>query len=228
MNKLIKVARYHLVDRIQYLVLPISVTLFAFAVNLVIFRLVNAQENEYTGGLMTLYVFLFVSGVLSVTKSLPFGLTLGLSRRSYYLGTLTLVGWLAATFSLGVVLLQALERATGGWGMRLHFFRVPWILDGAWYMTWLTSFVLLVLLFLYGMWFGLVYRRWSIFGTVLFSAAQVLVLLGTAVLITWTRSWPAVGEFFGTLSVLSFVGVLAVLAVALGAGGFATMRRVTV
>ncbi len=42
--------------------------------------------------------------------------------------------------------------------MGLHFFRVPWIMDGPWYTTWLTSFVLLVLFlfFFYGMWYGLV------------------------------------------------------------------------
>jgi hypothetical protein len=66
--------------------------------------------------------------------------------------------------------LQAVERATGGWGLSLHFFRVPWIMDGPWYQTWLTSFVLLVLFFLYGMWYGLVFRRWSMPGLVAFIA----------------------------------------------------------
>jgi hypothetical protein len=36
---------------------------------------------------------------------------------------------------------------------------VPYILAGPWYLTWLTSSVLLILMFIYGMWFGIVYRR---------------------------------------------------------------------
>lgn len=228
MNTLVKVARYHLMDRLQYLILPVGITTFTFLVNLVIFQLIGARDNNYSGTLMTLFVFLFVSGVMSVTKSLPFGLTLGVSRRTYFIGTITLIVGLSILYSLGIVLMQALERATNGWGVLMHFFRVPWILDGAWYTTWLTSFVVLVLMFLYGMWFGLVYRRRAVLGSVLLAAGQVLVLLAAAVLITMTNSWPAVGEFFTTLSVLGFVGVLALLAAALGAGGFATMRRVTV
>jgi len=229
MNTLIKVARYHLLDRLQYVLLPCGITAFAFLVNLVVYAVIPASDGgNYTGGLVTLFVFLFIPGVLSVTRALPFGFALGLSRRSYFLGTLVLMLALAVVYALGLTVLQAIERITGGWGMDLHFFRVPWIFDGAWYLTWLTAFVLLVLVFVYGMWCGLVYRRWNVVGLVAFVAAQVLVLLAGAVAITWTHAWPGVGDFFTTLSVLGFTGVLAVLVAALALGGFTTMRRVTV
>jgi hypothetical protein len=117
---------------------------------------------------VTLYCFLFVCGVLSMTRSLSFGLMLGVSRRAYYLGTALLVLVLGVVYGLGLTALQAIERATGGWGLGVNFFRVPWILDGPWYETWLTAFVLLVLFFLYGMWYGLVYRRWSLPGLAAF------------------------------------------------------------
>lgn len=41
----------------------------------------------------------------------------------------------------------------------MHFFRFWWLLEGPWYETWLTSFALFTLVFVYGMWFGLVHRR---------------------------------------------------------------------
>ena len=94
---------------------------------------------------------------------------------------------------------QALERATGGWGINMGFFRVPYILNGAWYLTWLTSFVVLTLLFVYGMWFGLVYRRWSLLGLVAFIAAQVTVLVVGALVATWTHAWHDIGHFFTTV-----------------------------
>ncbi|MGN6172175.1 MAG: hypothetical protein ACTHPS_04400, partial [Streptosporangiaceae bacterium] len=116
---------------------------------------------------------------------------LGVSRRTYYLGTALLVAALGVVYGLGLTVLQAVERATGGWGLSLHFFRVPWIMDGPWYQTWLTSFVLLVLFFLYGMWYGLVFRRWSMPGLVAFIAAQVLVILVAVVAVSMTSNWPA-------------------------------------
>jgi len=105
---------------------------------------------------------------------------------------------------------------------------VPWLLDGPWYLTLLTSFVFLVLMFLYGMWYGLIYRRASVLGVIVFGAAQVLVLLSVVLVLSWTDSWSKLGTFFSTLTVGGLTGVLALLVCVAGAGGFATMRRVRV
>ena len=228
MKTLVNVARYHLVDRLTYLALPWGIMAFSFLVNLVIATVLPSPQGDYTGGLVTIYIFLFVCGALSMTRSLPFGLMLGVSRRTYYLGTALLIVALGVVYGLGLTVLQAVERATGGWGAGLHFFRVPWIMDGPWYQTWLTSFVLLVLFFLYGMWYGLVYRRWNVVGLVAFIAAQVLVVLAVIVAVSTMHNWAAVGHFFTTLTVLSLTGVLAAVAVALGLGGLTTIRRVTI
>jgi hypothetical protein len=203
---------------------------FSFLVNLVIAALVPTATTHgyYTGGLATIYVFLLIAGALSMTRSLPFALMLGVSRRGYYLGTALLIVMLGAADALALTALQAVERATGGWGLSMHFFRVPWILDGPWYLTWLTSFVLLVLCFLYGMWYGLVFRRWALPGLTAFVAAQVLVALAAVVAVSLTHNWTAVGSFFTTLTAPALTGVLAALTLALGLGGLTTMRRVTI
>jgi hypothetical protein len=153
---------------------------------------------------------------------------LGVSRRGYYLGTALLVVLLSAVYGLGLTVLQAIERATGGWGQGVHFFRVPWILDGPWYQTWLTSFVLLVLFFLYGMWYGLIYRRWNVPGLLAFIAAQMLAALGVVAVVSLTHNWHAFGHFFATVTALALTGVLAAIAVTMGLGGFTTVRRVTI
>ena len=228
MKTLVNVARYHLADRLTYLVLPWGIMAFSFLVNLVIAAGLPGPAGNYTGGLVTIYIFLLACGALSMTRSLPFGLMLGVSRRTYYLGTALLIVALGVVYGLGLTVLQAAERATGGWGVGLHFFRVPWIMDGPWYVTWLTSFVLLVLFFWYGMWYGLVYRRWNVVGLVTFIAAQVLVVLAVIIAVSTTSNWTAVGHFFTTLTALALTGVLAAVAVALGLGGLTTIRRVTI
>ena len=230
MSTLVNVCRYHLVQRLNYMALPWAVLGFAFAVDVAILALTPAghSSHRYVGGLAAIFVLLFVLGLQSVARSVPFGLALGVSRRSYYLGTVGLALTLAAVYGLALTVLQVVERATGGWGMRMGFFRVPYILQGPWYLTWLTSFVALALLFVYGMWFGLVYRRWALVGLVGFIAGQVTVLLAGALLATWAGAWHDVGHFFTALSAVGLTGLLAVLVAVLVAGGLATMRRMSV
>src|SRR5215831_18724488 len=228
MKTLVNVARYHLVDRLTYLALPWGIMAFSFLVNLVIATVLPSPQGDYTGGLVTIYVFLFVCGALTMTRSPPFGLMLGVSRRSYYLGTALLIAALGVVYGLALTVLQALERVTNGWGVGLHFFRVAWIMDGPWYQTLLMSFVLLVLFFLYGMWYGLVWRRWNLIGLVSFIAAQLVVVLVVVVAVSRTSNWSAFGHFFATITAPTLTGVLAALAVVLGLGGLATIRRVTI
>jgi hypothetical protein len=201
----------------------------SFLVNLGVSLSVPAgPDGIYTGGLASLYVFMLLCGALSMTRSLPFGLMMGISRRTYYTGTALLVLTLGVVYGLGLTLLQLAERATNGWGLKLHYFRIPWIMDGPWYQTWLTSFVLLVAFVLYGMWYGLVFRRWSLPGLVAFIAAQIVVGLLAVVAVSATHSWSGVGHFFTTVTALALTGVLAVIALAMGFGGLATVRRVTI
>ena len=244
MSTWINVARYHLVNRMNYLVLPWGWLAFAFAVDIVIFAfipmghhvvptshgMVQVQDNSgrYAGGMGAIVLVFFAMGVQSVARSLPFALALGVSRRSYYTGTALLAVTLAAGYGLALTVLQAIERASGGWWLATHIFRVPYILDGPWYLTWLTSSVTLALLFAYGMWYGIVYRRWSLPGMLAFIAIQVAILLAAALLITWSHAWPGTGRFFTTLSAAGLTGLLAAATAALLAGGYATVRRATV
>lgn len=242
MSTLVKVARYHLVQPYQYLMVTWGILAFTFAVSLATLAMTpgghaaplslngvsTAASVKYTGSLSSFFVFFFVLGVQSIGRSLPFGLTLGVSRRSFYAGTALLAAVLACADGLALAGLQAIERATDGWGERMGFFRVPYLLDGPWYLTWLSTFVGLTLLYVYGMWFGIAYRRWGLLGTIAFIASQVSVLLAAGALVTVAHGWTGVGRFFSHLTAAGLTGLLALLAVALLAGGQATIRRATV
>ena len=166
----------------------------------------------------------------TIGRSLPFGLTLGASRRSFYSGTALLGMALALVSGLVLTVLQAIERATDGWGLSMHFFRVPYLLNGPWYATWLTSAVGLFALFAYGMWHGIVYSRWGAPGTLAFIAVQVLVVVAGGVVVRfehWGVRSAASGSSAGATA-LGLTGVVAALAVLVLAGGHATIRRATV
>ena len=113
--------------------------------------------------------------------------------------------------------------------LRLHLaLPVRWA-PGPWYLTWLTSFVVMAVLFVYGMRYGLVYWRWNLAGLLVFGRAQVTVEAAAALSAANTDAWAAIGRFFtSTLGAAGLTSVLAALAVVLLAGGSASMRRVTV
>jgi uncharacterized membrane protein YhaH (DUF805 family) len=219
MSTWIKVARYHLADRRLYLWAPWGFLVFVFVVNLII-TAVQGGPNP-TKAVAGIYAVFFVVGVLSIVRSLPFGLALGVSRRTYFIGTALLAALIAALDGLVLAALQAIETATGGWGVDMHFFQVGHIFPGPWYLTWLSSLVCLLLVFAYGMCVGIVVRRWEAIGLVVFLAPQAVVVLAGF-------RWESVNHFFAGLSAAGLTGVLAAVTAVFLAAGYAMTRRVTV
>jgi len=219
MNTWVKVARFNLVRPANYLVLP-WILPFSFAVGAV----TAGRGHDAAGYLLSFFIYFAVQGMQTIGRSLPFGLTLGASRRSFYSGTALLGMALALVSGLVLTALQAIERATGGWGLSMHFFRVPYLLNGPWYATWLTSAVGLSALFVYGMWYGIVYLRWGMPGTLAFIAVQVVIV----VTFELGHVWSSAGGSFAGLTALGLIAVIAALTAVLLAGGHATIRRATV
>jgi hypothetical protein len=225
-NAMIKVARYHLVTPVMFLGLPWAVLAAVFGVD------VARRGGNFQGGLAVMFLLFFVTGVQRIGRWLPFGLALGATRRSFYAGTALLGVSMSLVSGLVIAGLQAIERATGGWGLSITFFRVPYVLNGPWYTTWLTSFVGLSALFVYGMWYGILNRRWGMLGLIAFIAVQVLVALAVTFACSRAGVGPLrlrpAGAYPATLSALELTGVIAALTVVCLAGGQATIRRVTV
>ncbi len=225
MSTWIRVARYQLTDRYVYVwtwVGPALIFLLSLA-------LAANGLGHAAGAFLIVISFNFLqTGARSITRQLPFALALGVSRRAFYAGTALLAGAIAAVYGLAVTVLQVTERATGGWGLNLHYYRVPYLLAGPWYLNWLTSFAGLALLLAWGMWSAIIYRRWNLPGLLAFIAAQALALLAVVVITGRAHGWHGPGHFFTTLTTGGLTGLLAALAVAMLAGGYATIRRITV
>jgi hypothetical protein len=166
--------------------------------------------------------------VQSVARALPLALSLGVSRRTYFLGATSLALTVAVCYGLVVAIGRSVESATGGWGLNMAYFRVPYLLDGPWYLAWLTAATAFILLFVYGMWYGLIYRRSGMVGCTVFGAAQLSALALGAVIVTWLHGWPDLGRFFTTITVAGTTGLLAAATALMLAGGFTTIRRLTV
>ena len=215
MSTWIKVARYQLTDRYVFLISPWLILSIGFLINLVIVANYPGRQGQvYVGALSAIYIVLLTSGALAIARQLPFALALGVSRRSFYAGTALLALAIAAVFGLALTILQLIERGTGGWGLKMHFFRVPYLLAGPWYLSWLTSFVGLTLMLAWGIWFGIVYRRWNLAGLLSFIAVQALALTAVLLMIAGANDWHSVARFFTTLTIGGLTGLLAALFVA--------------
>jgi hypothetical protein len=215
-DTMIKVARYHLTPPVLFLSLPLALLAIVFAAN------AARGGATFRDGLASVFLLFFAMGVQRIGgRWLPFGLALGATRRSFYAGTALLGVSMSLVYGLVIAGLQAIVR-TAGWGQSIAFFQVPSLpLNGHWYATWLTSFVGLSLLFVYGMWYGIVNRRWGMLGLLVFVAAQAL-----AAILVFSRA--GLDWHLTSLSRLEVTGVLAALTVVCLGGGQATIRRVTV
>ncbi|MGA2970215.1 MAG: ABC transporter permease [Acidimicrobiales bacterium] len=228
MTTWIKVARAHLVGAFNFFFYPWLILGLNFVIANVINAATGGPKNGHSGEVFAIYAAFLAMGVVTVVRWLPFQLSLGVSRRSYFMGVTLLALAISVIDGLVLTLLQGLESATNGWGDGLHFFRVPYLLNGAWYLTWLTSFVLLAVCFVWGMWFGIVYKRWNLFGLMAFIFVQIAALIVGTTIATTSHAWTSIGHFFTTLSVTGLTGLIALLGLFLFTGGLATIRRVTV
>lgn len=229
MSAAVKVARYVIPWPI-YLAGPWLILAMTFLINLLIGAGIQLPHGApyRTGALASIYICMLIYTAIVSYQQLPTGLALGVSRRSVYAGSAILVLAVAAVSAAGLTVLELVEGATGGWGVAMYFFRVPYLFAGPWYLTLLTSFVGLALMGVWGIWFGLFYRRWSLFGLLGFTAVQSLAIAVAIVIAFRTSAWHSIAHFFTTLTVQGLTGLLAALAVLLLAGGFATIRRVAV
>jgi hypothetical protein len=229
MNTAFKVARY-VIPWPAYVAGPWLFLVMVFLINLLIAAGIPLRPGtQYqTGALVSIYLLMLIYTAAVSYQLTPAALALGISRRSAYAGTAILVLVQAAVSAAGLTVLRLVEGATSGWGLAMHFFRVPYLFAGPWYLTWLTSFVGLFLMGVWGIWFGLIYRRWNLSGLLGFSAIQALVPAVAIVIAFRANAWHSIAHFFTTLTIDGLTGLLAALTVVLLVGGFATIRRVTV
>lgn len=230
MNRTLAAARMQLVHPLLTFGIPWAIVLSSFAINLAVWGLGDVADNSpgdgSTGGLASLYVTVLIVFIQAVTQMFPFALGLSLSRRDFYLGTALTAGLQAVGYGVALTLLAAVEGATDGWGMRLHFW-APGVLDvGNPALQFVVFTVPMLACAFLGIAIGVVFKRWGAPG--LYALALTTLIGGglLAVWATWQTAWGDVLDWLGDQSVSSLaIGFPAVLALALAALTFLGLRR---
>lgn len=230
MNRVIAVARLQAVGRRDGLLWPLVVLGIAFAVNLFVFGSMGDEigDRPVTGGLASVYITALAFGAVAVAQQFPFALGLSVTRREFSaaLGLFTLVQ--TTLYAVLLVVLQAVEDATGGWGLRLPFFGLGYIDEYGVPAQLLIYAVPMLLMSLVGITLGAVYVRWRTNGVFATICGFVVVAGLAAGLTTRYGSWPAVGDWLLAQSALSlFAGWPSIAVVLLALLSWSALRRAT-
>ena len=229
MNRAVTVARLQFVAWPSVVGWPWAILTLSFVINLAVFGAMgDIDPQPTTGGLVSIYVMMFVACLNSITQVFPFALGLGVSRRSFYLGNVLQFVAQAICYAAVLYLLAIVEEATDGWGIRLRFFGLPF----AWVENPLLRFlgyaIPFLLLGFLGIAIALVFKRWGVNGMLTLTTAALIGFGGLAVLATWQNWWPAIVRWFADQSGAALlVGWPALLTLPLAAVSYLAIRRAT-
>ena len=230
MNRVVAAARMQLIHPLLSIGIPWAIVGSSFLINWAIWGVGDVADQTpgdgSTGGLAALYITVLIGFVQAVTQFLPFSMGISLSRREFYLGTALMAGIDAVAYGIVLTALTAIENATNGWGVRLHFW-APGALDvGNPFLQFLVFAVPMLACAFVGMAIGVVFKRWGAPG--LYALALATLVGGglLAVWATWQAAWGDVLDWLGDRSVSSLtIGFPAALAVVLAVLTFLGIRR---
>jgi hypothetical protein len=224
-QRTVAVARMHLVDLRTLGVIPWSIMASIFAINVIIWQFVPASGRQ-TGGAASIYVFLLAVAILSTTRSLPFALGMGASRRTFLLGTGLAGLTLSVAFGALLFVLQIAEHASGGWWQQGEFFWFPWFARSAHVADLLVLILSLGASFALGTLIAACWVRWGALTLAVGMPALILVGGALIVLITWRHGWDEVGRWLAGQTPLSTAGWCALAVVVLAGLSHLVLRRV--
>lgn len=232
-SRLAAVLRMNLVDARNRVGIPWAILALIFVINLAIFWAVQAgvgsSDGGITGALTAMFLVVGSQYLITMTQVMPFALSLGITRRHFYTGVLSLLAVETLLHSVLLTVLLEIEGATGGWGVGMQFFAVGFLSGQNVLLTllcyWVPMFVIGAVFLL----FGAVFRRWGQLGVWALGVGAGLVVGVAVVLVTLQQAWPAVGRFLtGTPVPLLLAGYPLLVGVLAAVGGYLVVRRARV
>lgn len=181
MNNIQSVLKIHTRDKWSWLYIPALILFSSFFVNLAVSYTINSQENTYTGGILSIFIYIFVLGILAMVQTFPFALGMSVRRRDYFIGTSVMGISSSIVIGILVYLFALIETNTDGWGSYLHFFHFPYLNDGTPLEQIVTYIILLTFFFFLGFTISSFSRRFGKKG--MWISAFTVLVLGSIVLL---------------------------------------------
>ena len=226
MNRIVNVLRLHLKGWLFWFLVPLSIVLSSFVINLIIAAILGGKTSIYTGGLSSIYIYMMVIGAVVVKDTFSFALGFSVRRRDYYLGTLIMAVAACAVLAFLLWLLSLVEAyLIPGWGVNLHFFHLPYLNDGPLAGQLWIYFVVMLCMFWLGAAPACVFQRFRSIG--LYSLAAVMLLPATVVGFAATRFnwWGTIFGWFAHQSAFDLASWTLPIVAVCALASYAFLRR---
>jgi hypothetical protein len=226
MNRITNVLMLHLKGWRYWFLVPWSIVLFSFVINLMIAALFGGGTAIYTGGLSSIYIYMLVLGSLTVKETFPFALGFSVRRRDYYLGTLVMAAAISAVSAFLIWLLSLVEAyLLPGWGMNLHFFHLPYLTDGPLAGQFWIFFVVMLWMYWLGFAPASVFQRFRSIGLYGLTAAVLLPATFLGFAATRWNWWGAIFGWFAQQSAFDLASWTLLIAAICVLGSYACLRK---
>lgn len=183
-----KILQLYFRDKFSYFYLPWIIVILSFLVNLVIGILLKNNEGIYSGGVISIYIYMFVIGITALSQMFHFSLGLNVRRTDFFNGTVQYFVLFSAIAAVALTILSVIELRTVNWGVNVYFFDLPYVNDGSLLEQWLTNFILMLDFIAAGLIISSVFRRFGKNG--LYTLFIVLfLLLSIGIYLTTYYQW---------------------------------------
>ncbi len=198
---------------------------FVSQIVILLVRLFGGETTVYPGGFITIGVIMFLWGMMSLADTFPFALGFGVRRTDYVLGTAVMAVEVSAVTAVLWLLFSLLEIVTGGWGLELSYFHLPYLTDGSLIEQLWIYFVVLANLYVLGFVIGGISQRFGRVGIVLFLLVVLLLLSLFALVWTALRWWGALFQWFSQFTAFELTLGLLPLTIVYALILYALLRR---
>lgn len=231
-HRVVSVTRLLFANPFQILILPMIILVGVLLTNIAIWILIKSVANGsvpafQTGALAYVIIYSIIVGVQAISRTFPFSLGFGVTRRDFYFGALIAFVILSVLYTIVMTILNLLEIATNGWWLDGHMFTPIFFDAGNVPLQSLLYFLSLLVAFFVGAGVSTFYVRWRSTGVVCFFAGLTVLLIAAAAIVTYTNNWPAVGTWLLNSGALGIVAWMLVPAAAIAVAGFFNLRRAT-
>lgn len=191
------VFKMHIRNVFLWFVLPWLILGASFLINLLISLLLGGSVSIYSGGVSSIYIWMLIIGIISLSDTFPFALGFSVRRTDYFLGTLSTAFVVCVGGALILQFLSVMEQdVISGWGLGLHFFSLPYLSDGTLPEQYLLTLVLLIHSYLLGFTISSIYRRFGKTGMWTFCILLTAALTALLFLFTYLLGWNTFALFF--------------------------------
>ncbi len=230
-----RIVRLHAVNPSIFFGVPWLIIGGAWAVSMVIAVIMrgagaSAEDLEnmrYSWAVLSPQWYLVAVGVQAIGLTFSFALGFGATRRDFWLGTSAMFLLVSVMFAAAIATLVQIEIATDGWWIGAHMFDALWYGQTNWFVDFYTSFALQLLVLFIGASITTVYLRWRMRGMMILLFGAIGIVLAAVAALTFSESWPAVFEWFGSLGIVGVFTVLLVKALVWAVAGYLVIRRAT-